>query len=189
MGILSPLLPSRSDTLRGRPEENSRRSIVDGILYILHTGGAWRMMPNDLPHWKTCYHYFRLWSRWRYWKKIHDTLRDLARKALEKKAPTAAVIDSPRVRTACQPGPRGHDAAKKINGRKRYVPVDTFGFPLALRVAIAAVHGLDGDRMLPAVLMLAFRWAKISGLTALTEALYRMRSGAFPGTAKLNCES
>ncbi|RYD28691.1 MAG: hypothetical protein EOP86_22750, partial [Verrucomicrobiaceae bacterium] len=41
----------------------------------------------DLPHWKTCYHYFRLWSKWGYWKKIHDTLRDLARKALGKKSP------------------------------------------------------------------------------------------------------
>lgn len=85
--ILSPLLPSRSDTLRGRPEENSRRSIVDGILYILHTGGAWRMMPNDLPHWKTCYHYCRLWSKLGYWAKIHDTLCDFARTALGKKKP------------------------------------------------------------------------------------------------------
>ena len=37
--------------------------IVDGILYIIRTCGAWRMMPNDLPHWKTCYHYFRLCAK------------------------------------------------------------------------------------------------------------------------------
>ena len=25
------------------------------------------MMHNDLPHWKTCYHYFRLWVKLGYW--------------------------------------------------------------------------------------------------------------------------
>ena len=56
--ILATLLPAKLDTLRGRPQEHPRRDIIDGILYIIRTGGAWRMMPNDLPHWKTCYHYF-----------------------------------------------------------------------------------------------------------------------------------
>ena len=51
-GILEPLLPSQPDTLRGRPQKHSRRSIINGILYIIRTGGAWRMMPNDLPHWQ-----------------------------------------------------------------------------------------------------------------------------------------
>lgn len=62
--ILGTILPPKPDTLRGRLQEHSRRSIIDGILYIIRTtGGAWRMMPNDLPHWKTCYHYFRLWAK------------------------------------------------------------------------------------------------------------------------------
>jgi transposase len=38
--ILEPLLPSQADTLRGRPLEHFRRSIIDGILYIIRTGGA-----------------------------------------------------------------------------------------------------------------------------------------------------
>jgi putative transposase len=85
--ILEPLLPSQPDTLRGRPRENSRRSIVDGILYIIRTGGAWRMMPNDLPHWKTCYHYFRLWAKQGHWERIHTALRDAVRLAAGKKKP------------------------------------------------------------------------------------------------------
>ena len=48
--ILETLLPSQPDTLRGRPQEHSRRNIIDWILYILGTGAAWRMMPHDLPH-------------------------------------------------------------------------------------------------------------------------------------------
>jgi len=85
--ILETLLPPRPDTLRGRPQQHSRRSIIDGILYIIRTGGAWRMMPDDLPHWKTCYHYFRLWAKLGHWERIHHALRDAARSALGKKKP------------------------------------------------------------------------------------------------------
>ena len=85
--ILQPLLPQKADTMRGRPVETSRRAIIDGILYILRTGGAWRMMPNDLPHWKTCYHYFRLWAKLGHWERIHTELRDMARLASGKKKP------------------------------------------------------------------------------------------------------
>ena len=85
--ILEPLLPAQADTLRGRPPKHSRRSIIDGILYIIRTGGAWRMMPNDLPHWKTCYHYFRLWAKQGHWERIHSSLRDMSRLAAGKKKP------------------------------------------------------------------------------------------------------
>jgi putative transposase len=73
--IFETLLPPKPDTLRGRPQENSRRNIVDGILYMIRTGGSWRMMPSDLPHWKTCYHYFRLWAKLGYWEKKPRPLR------------------------------------------------------------------------------------------------------------------
>jgi putative transposase len=85
--ILEALLPPKPDTFRGRPQAHSRRSIIDGILYIIRTGGAWRMMPNDLPNWKTCYHYFRLWAKLGHWERIHTALRDMARLASGKKKP------------------------------------------------------------------------------------------------------
>ena len=137
--ILEPLLPPKPDTLRGRPQENSRRSIVDGILYICRTGGSWRMMTNDLTHWKTCYHYFRLWAKLGYWERIHHAIRDMARLAVGKKAPTAAMIDSQSVRTASQSGVRGYDAGKKITGRQRHFLLDTLGDILALKVTTADV--------------------------------------------------
>ena len=156
--ILEPLLPPKSDTLRGRPQEHSRRSIIDGILYIIRTGGAWRMMPNDLPHWKTCYHYFRLWAKFGHWERIHHAIRDKARLAVGKKAPTAAIIDSQSVRTASQSGVRGYDAGKKITGRKRHVLVDTLGNILALKVTTADVQDRDGAKLLLNVLTIAFGW-------------------------------
>ena len=45
------------------------------------------MMPNDLPHWKTCYHYFRLWAKQGHWERIHAALRDMARLVAGKKSP------------------------------------------------------------------------------------------------------
>ena len=85
--ILEWHLPKNHPGIRGRPRENSRRSIINGILCIIRTGGAWRMMPNDLPHWKTCYHYFRLWAKQGYWEKIHHAIRDKARLKVGKKKP------------------------------------------------------------------------------------------------------
>ncbi len=85
--ILDTLLPPtpKPDTLCGRPQQHSRRSIVAGILYIILTTGSWRMMPNDLPNWKTCHHYFQLWTKQEYWERIHHAIWDKARLSAEKK--------------------------------------------------------------------------------------------------------
>ncbi len=61
--------------------------MIDGILYIIRTGGSWRMMPNDLPSWKTCYHYFGICAKQGIWEKIHNELRDRARLKAGKKSP------------------------------------------------------------------------------------------------------
>jgi transposase len=85
MGNSRNSLATQTRYLGGRPQQHSRRDIVDGILYIIRAGGAWRMMPNDLPHWKTCYHDFRRWTKLGYWEQIHIALRDKPRLAVEKK--------------------------------------------------------------------------------------------------------
>jgi transposase len=43
---------------RGRPRTHSRREIVNAILYIVTAGCVWRLLPHDLPPWKTVYDYF-----------------------------------------------------------------------------------------------------------------------------------
>ena len=85
--LLVELLPESNPKLRGRPTKYSRRDIVDGILYVIRSGAGWRMMPNDLPNWKTCYHYFRIWAKQGVWEKVHDQIRDLARLKAGKKSP------------------------------------------------------------------------------------------------------
>jgi hypothetical protein len=56
--------------------------------------------------------------------------------------PTAAIIDTQSVRTGPQRGPRGYDANKKIQGRKRVLLVDAEGNPLGIRVIVNAARNL-----------------------------------------------
>ena len=95
---LEPLLPKIKQG--GHPGKHNRREIINGILYILRSGCQWRLMPHDLPPWKTVYHYFRQWRVDGTWRKAHNKLREKARKSMGKnRKPTAAIIDSQTSKT------------------------------------------------------------------------------------------
>ena len=62
------------------------------------------------------------------WSSINHALVMRARESEGREAsPTAGVIDSQSVKTTEAAGPRGYDAGKKVNGRKRHLLVDTMG--------------------------------------------------------------
>ena len=71
---IAPLFPAAS--FHGRPRLHSQREIVNAVLYLLRSGCAWRLLPHDLPPWKTVYHYFRLWRRNGLWERLHTALRE-----------------------------------------------------------------------------------------------------------------
>lgn len=96
--LLEPLLPPPKS--EGRPIKYPRREVLNGIVYVLRTGCAWRMIPHDLPPWRTTFHYFRTWRRDGTWERIHEVLRDQLRLADGRAAsPSAAIIDSQSVKT------------------------------------------------------------------------------------------
>src|SRR6516225_5224479 len=139
--VIAAYLPRHVPGGRGRPRIWPARRIVEAILYLDRTGCAWRYLPSDFPPWQTVYGYFAAW-------------RDdgtLARAAAGRDAqPTAAVIDSQSVRAAdtVPKATRGWDAAKKINGRKRHIAVDTAGLVLAVVITAASVQDRDAARPL-----------------------------------------
>jgi transposase len=45
---------------RGRPRIDDRR-MLDGVLWILRSGAAWRDMPEEFGPWSTVYQRFRDW--------------------------------------------------------------------------------------------------------------------------------
>jgi transposase len=57
----------------GRPRAD-RRTVVDGIFWILRTGAPWRDLPERYGKWKTVYELFRTWS---YDGTIDEILRRL----------------------------------------------------------------------------------------------------------------
>src|SRR6266542_1924833 len=95
---IRPYLPSEAATCR--PREHGWRMILNGIFYILQSGCSWRMLPHDLPPWKTVYHYFRLWRKDGTWQLINDLLRGDLRVAEGRlRQPSAGIIDSQSVKT------------------------------------------------------------------------------------------
>jgi transposase len=62
-----------------RPRTVDLYDVFCGILYILKSGCQWRMLPNDFPKWRTCHHYFSLWS-----KKMDDRADTILEEVLKK---------------------------------------------------------------------------------------------------------
>jgi putative transposase len=127
--VLAPHLPAASAV--GRPRVHSYREILDAIFYVVRSGGAWRLVPHDLPPWQTVYHYFRQWRLSGLWERLNAALRALVRQRQGRQVqPSGAIIDSQSVKTTGVGGVRGYDGAKKLSGRKRHLLVDTLGLVL-----------------------------------------------------------
>lgn len=71
----------------GRPEKYPKRAILNAIFYLVRSGCAWRMLPNDLPPWKLVWHYFAHWKKQGVWARLNDALRDAVRLQAGKKKP------------------------------------------------------------------------------------------------------
>ena len=96
--LIKPLIPNADPG--GRPRSVDMREVVNGILYLVRTGCAWRHLPHDLPPWGTVHYYYRRFRLDGSWERIHDRLRSRVRRQAGKKpTPSAGVIDSQSVKT------------------------------------------------------------------------------------------
>ena len=119
-------------------------------MYLDRTGCAWRYLPDGFPPWQTVYGYFAAWRDDGTLADCTSAARVVRIAAGRTAGPTAAVIDSQSVRAAdtVPMSSRGWDNAKKVNGRKRHIAVDTTGLVLAVVITAASVQDRDGARPL-----------------------------------------
>lgn len=61
---VEPLLPTlRTPSAQGGRPPVDRRMVLDGILWVLRTGAAWRDMPQEFGAWQTAWRVFDEWNR------------------------------------------------------------------------------------------------------------------------------
>ncbi len=139
--VVEPVLTSASK--RG-PRHSGLRTVVDGLLYIAHTGCQWRYLPGEYGPWTRLWSQFRRWTRNRTWERLLAALHAAVRRSVGRKTdtPTMVVIDPSLARGASQGGPTFHDKGGPYGatkGAKKVIAVDTTGLPVAARVVPASV--------------------------------------------------
>ena len=70
--VLGPLLPGAK---RRGGQWRDHRSVVNGILWVLGTGAAWRDLPERYGPWQTAWRRFNAWRKDGTWDKVLHQLQ------------------------------------------------------------------------------------------------------------------
>ena len=147
--LIRPLLPAeKAMGTVGRPVVPFR-TVLDGILYVLRTGGQWKMAPKEYGSGSTCHKRFQEWvatgvflQAWQVLLRRYDELRGIqwTWQAVDSKSVPAPLGGE-------DTGPNPTDRGK--SGSKRHQLVDGRGAPLSAEVTGAQVTDMKTN---PAVL-------------------------------------
>jgi transposase len=128
--------------------EHNLREVFNGLRYLVRSGGAWRLLPHDLPPWYTVYQQTQRWLAAGAFEVMAYDLRVVLRLAdVDAKDgagraphPTAVILDGAVLQSTPESGHRaGYSGAKRKKGSKLHLAVDTLGHLLALHVTAADV--------------------------------------------------
>lgn len=136
--ILDPFIPKprRRRDGRGRPWK-SRRSVLNGILWVLRTGAPWADLPDRYPSFQTCHRRFQQWVRSDVMTRIMTALAgELSRRgAIDVRE---AFIDASFA--PAKKGGRRVGKTKRGKGTKIMAIADRNGLPVSVCVESATPH-------------------------------------------------
>ena len=74
--VVAPLLPRRRAQPKGGRPWVDDRATLNGVLYVLRTGIAWRHLPTELGWGSgvTCWRRLREWQRRGVWRRLHQVM-------------------------------------------------------------------------------------------------------------------
>lgn len=116
--LIAPLIP---DARPGdRPRKSPMREVLNALLHLAHEGYSWRAIPQDFPHRKTCYNFFRRFEADGTWDVLVTMLRIVVPTKLGREPiPSGVCIDSQSVKTASGGAEVGTDGGKMVRELKR----------------------------------------------------------------------
>jgi transposase len=126
-----------------RPDAPQRvhdpREVYNAVRWIVRTGAPWRYLPTNFPPWEAVYQQTQRWIAAGVFEAMVHDLRALLRWTEGRAdAPTATILDSRTLQSTPESGERAaYDGAKRKQGSKIHVAVDTLGHLLALHVTPA----------------------------------------------------
>jgi transposase len=96
---IEPLLPVQKPKPKGGRPPISNRAALLGIVFVLRTGAAWRMLPKELGCGSgvSCWRRLRDWTRLGIWPEVHNRLLNTLNK-LGQIDLSRAVVDSQSMR-------------------------------------------------------------------------------------------
>jgi transposase len=148
--IIEPLLPTNDRP--GRPWKR-HRSVINGILWVLHTGAPWRDLPRPTyGPWQTVYERFNRWVKDGTWGRLLEALHvrlDAAGKidwdlfcvdGSSIRASRDAAGASSTDGTPSEPADHALGRSRCGNGSKIHLVCDGTGLPMAVTVTAGQRH-------------------------------------------------
>jgi transposase len=114
--LIEPLLPKKERLRPGGRSRHPDRQTLSGILFVLHTGIAWRHLPLELGFGSgvTCWRRLDEWQRAGVWERLHGLLLERLRAAGQIEW-ARAVVDSSHLQ-AKKGAPRRARARLTVDG-------------------------------------------------------------------------
>ena len=98
----------------GKSRKHDKRTLTNGVFYVIKTGCQWHFLPKDFPPYKTVYSFYKRAKDKGIWEKMMGDLVEKSRIQMGRSdQPSYGLIDSQSVKTTDRAKDRGIDGGKK----------------------------------------------------------------------------